>query len=206
MNKLRFVMMWCLLLGILVSCGDKEDDASPAAAVELDYLPDTKGSTWNYGGTNPYSLTATGNTKVVDGKTYSEFETKQGNETRKSYLLKEKGVYTGIGMDPSLSNDISLTFLKEETPVGKAWYQTNTINGFETKMTFTIIAKDITKTVEGKTYKEVIHVQAKTSVIFMDMEIDSGVNTNYYWAKGVGLILTDAGQHGNIPLMTYSIK
>ncbi len=205
MNKLRFVLVWCLMLGIMVSCGDKDDDASPAAA-ELDYLPSTKGSTWNYGGTNPYSMTATGNTKVIDGKTYSEFETKQGNETRKSYLLKEKGVYTGIGMDPSMSNDIALTFLKEETPAGKPWYQTNTINGFETKMTFTIIAKDMTKTVEGKTYKEVIHVQARTAVIFMGMEMDSGIAADYFWAKGVGLVLSDFGQHGNVPLMTYSIK
>ncbi|PKV76007.1 hypothetical protein [Pontibacter ramchanderi] len=205
MNKLRFVMMWCLLLGILVSCGNKDDDASPATEAELDYFPSTKGSTWSYGGTNPYTLTATGNTKVIDGKTYSEFETKDGNELRKSYLLKEKGVYTGVGMDPTIGN-IALMFLKEETPEGKPWYQTNVMNGIDTKMTFTIIAKGMTKTVEGKTYKNVIHVQAKTSITFMGMEIDSGIETNYFWAKGVGLILTDIGEFGNIPLMTYSIK
>lgn len=73
MNKLRFVMMWYLMLGVLVSCGDKDDDASPAAAVELDYQPTTKGSTWTYGGTAPYTITATGNTKVIEGKTFSEF-------------------------------------------------------------------------------------------------------------------------------------
>lgn len=204
MNKLRFVLIWCLMLGIMVSCGDKDEDTSPATT-ELDYFPTTKGSTWNYGGTNPYSVTATGNTKVIEGKTYSEFETKQGSETRKSYLLKEKGVYTGIGMDPTIGN-IALTFLKEETPEGKPWFQTNVMNGIDTKTTFTIIAKNMTKTVEGKTYKEVIHVQTKTSITFMEMEIDSGIEMNYFWAKGVGLILTDAGQYANIPLMTYSIK
>jgi hypothetical protein len=204
MNKLKFLLMWCLMLGILVSCGDKDDDASPSTA-ELDYQPSTKGSTWSYGGSSPYTLTATGNTKVIEGKTFAEFETKQGNETRKSYLLKEKGVYTAIGMDPT-AGDIALTFLKEETPAGKPWYQTNVINGVETKLTFTIIAKGITKTVEGKNYKDVIHVQATTAVTFMGMEIDMGVATDYFWAKGVGLILSDAGQYGNFPLMTYTIK
>ncbi len=205
MNKLSFLMMWCLLLGILVSCGDKDDDASPSKAAELDYQPATKGSTWSYGGSSPYTLTATGNTKVIDGKTFAEFETKQGSEIRKSYLLKEKGVYTAIGMDPT-AGDIAITFLKEETPEGKPWYQTNVINGIDTKLTFTIIAKGMTKTVEGKQYKDVIHVQATTSIIFMGMEVDMGVATDYYWSKGVGLILTDAGQFGNFPLLTYSIK
>lgn len=204
MNRLRFLMMWCLVLGIMVSCGDKEDDASPKTA-ELDYLPTTQGSTWSYGGSSPYSLTATGKTKVIDGKTYSEMETKQGNETRKSYVLKEKGVYTAIGMDPSLG-DIALTFLKEETPVGKPWFQTNTINGVQTKMTFTIIEKGITKTVQGNTFKDVIHVQMNSTYTFMGMEMDLGIPTDYYWAKGVGLILTDMGQMGNFPLMTYNIK
>ena len=40
----------------------------------------------------------------------------------------------------------------------------------------------------------------------MGMEIDSGVTSNYFWAKGVGLVLSDFGQHGNVELMTYTIK
>ena len=115
-------------------------------------------------------------------------------------------MYTAIGLNPTLSNELALIFLKEDAPVGQPWHQTNTINGFETKMTFTVIANGMTKTVEGKTYKEVIHVQARTSVTFMEMEIDSGVASDYFWAKGVGLILTDMGQMGNFPLMSYTIK
>ncbi|PVY39703.1 hypothetical protein C8E01_11092 [Pontibacter virosus] len=198
-------MMWCLMLGILVSCGDKDNDASPKETAELDYQPTTQGSTWSYGGSTPYTVLATGKTKMIDGKSYAEMETKRGSETGKSYLLKEKGVYTAIGMDPSLG-DVALTFLKEETPVGKPWEQSNVINGIQTKMTFTIIGKGISKTVEGKTFKEVIHVQMNATYTIMGTEVELGIPTDYYWAKGVGLILTDMGQLGNFPLLTYSIK
>lgn len=204
MGKLKFTIIWCLVLGILVSCGDKEEDTSPASA-ELDYMPSTKGSNWTYGGDMPYTVTSTGNTKVIDGKTFSEFETKQGNESGKSYLLKEKDVYTAIGLHPTMG-DVSIAFLKVETPEGKPWYQTNTINGVETKMTFTIIAKGISKTVEGKTFKDVIHVQMNTTYMVFGEEIELDLPTDYYWAKGVGLILTDFGQLGKAPLMTYNIK
>ncbi|TPE42953.1 hypothetical protein [Pontibacter mangrovi] len=204
MNKLRFAIIWCLLLGILVSCGDKEEDPSPTTA-ELDYQPYSKGSTWTYGGDKPYTITATGNTKEIEGKTFSEFETKQDSETWKSYFLKEKDVYTAVGMHPTMGN-IAIDFLKVETPEGKPWYQTNTINGIETKMTFTIIAKGLSKTVEGKTYQDVIHVQMNSTYIFMGEEVELDLPTDYFWAKGVGLILTDAGPLGKMPLTTYNIK
>ncbi|WP_439882654.1 hypothetical protein ACSX1A_05675 [Pontibacter sp. MBLB2868] len=203
MNKLKLMFIWCLMIGIMTSCGNDED-ATPASA-EQDYVPTTKGSTWSYGGASPYTLTATGNTKVIDGKTYAEMETKQGSETRKSYVLKEKGVYTAIGMDPTMGN-FALMFLKEETPVGKPWFQTSTINGMDATMTFTILEKGATKTVQGNTFKDVIHVEMVSTYTQAEMGIEFNLTSEYYWAKGVGLILSDLEQVGEIPLMTYSIK
>ncbi|RDV14521.1 hypothetical protein DXT99_14060 [Pontibacter diazotrophicus] len=204
MYKLKQLLILCLIAGALVSCG-KETDPEPVSTAEQDYLPTTKGSTWEYGGISPYTLTATGETKVINGKTFHVMETTEGTEKRKSYLLKEKGVYTGIGMHPELG-DVEIAILKEETPIGKPWEQTNTINGVETKMTLSIVAKGVSKTVEGKTYQNVINVKMETSYIFMGIEIDSDVTTNYYFAKGVGIILSDFGAMGQVPLLTYDVK
>jgi hypothetical protein len=205
MNKLKYLLIWCLVLGTFISCGDKEDEGEPASAAQQDYLPTTKGSTWNYGGITPYTLTVTGATKVVNGKTYYEMETKQGSDVRKSYVVKDKGVYTAIGFVPN-SGEIELSILKEETPVGKPWEQTNVINGVETKMACTIVEKDVTKTVEGKTYKNVINVQMVTTFLFKGQDLGTAITTNYYYAKGVGLILSDFGAQGQVPLLTYDVK
>jgi hypothetical protein len=205
MNKLKLLFFWCLLLGTFVSCGDKDDDPQPASTAEQDYIPTTKGSNWTYGGVRPYSYRVTGGTKVIDGLTYVELETTAGSETAKSYLIKDKGVYTTIGFVPN-SGDIKIAILKEETPVGKPWEQKNVINGVETKMTFTIVEKDVTKTVEGKTYKNVINVKMVTTYTFMGVDFDTAITTNYYFAKGVGLILTDVESYGQIPLLSYTVK
>jgi hypothetical protein len=204
MNKLKLVIIWCLLLGAFSSCSDK-DDPEPDAKIELDYQPTTQGSTWAYGGSSPYTVTATGKTKVINGKTFNEMETREGNETRLSYVHKENGVYTADGMEEAFAG-VALVFLKDKVPVGESWTETVMMDGFETKMTFSIEAKDITKTVEGKTYQNVIHVRMNTAIVWMGMEVDLGAPFNYFWAKGVGLILTDAGTYGNYPLESHTIK
>lgn len=204
MNKLKLVIIWCLFLGAFSSCSDK-DDPEPGASAELDYQPTTQGSTWSYGGSSPYTVNATGKTKEVSGKIFYEMETKEGDATRLSYVHKANGVYTVEGMEEAFAG-VALVFLKDNAPVGDTWTETVAMDGIETKMTFSIEAKDITKTVEGKTYQNVIHVRMNTAVVWMGMEIDMGVPMDYFWAKGVGLILTNAGDHGNYPLKSHSIK
>ncbi|MBF9252551.1 hypothetical protein I2I11_04530 [Pontibacter sp. 172403-2] len=204
MNKIKFLLIWCLAVGTLMSCG-KEDDPEAAPGAELDYLPTTTGSTWTYGGISPYTLTVTGTTSVINGKTYHEMESKQGTSVNKSYVLKEKGVYTAVGMVPAVGS-LEIAILKEETPVGEPWEQTTSINGIDTKMTLTIVEKNVSKTVEGKTYNNVINVKMETSYIFMGEDLGVGLTTHYYFSKGIGLILSDFGANGQVPLLTYNIK
>jgi hypothetical protein len=205
MNKFTLLMIWCLVVGTLVSCSKDAADPAPAPTVEQDYMPTTAKSTWTYGGSSPYILTVTGATKVINGKTFYEMETKDGATTRKSYLLKDNGVYTGIGLVP-ISGSLEITILKDKAPVGESWEQISTINGVDTKIKLVIVEKDLSKTVEGKTYKNVIHVKMETTMSFMGEEIDLGLTSHFYFAKGVGLILSDLGDQAQAPLLTYDVK
>jgi hypothetical protein len=204
MNKLTFLMIWCLVVGTLASCSKDEAETAPVPGTEQDYMPSTAHSTWTYGGTSPYTLTATGATKVINGKTYYEMEEKKGTETNKYYLLKDKGVYTVIGMI-SGTGSLEIPILKEDTPVGKPWEQTGTINGADTKMTFVIVEKDVSKTVEGKTYKNVINVKMDMAFSLMGVPL-GGLTGHFYFSKGVGLILQDFGAGEEAPLLTYEVK
>ncbi len=215
MNKIRLYFIWCLVIGALVSC-DKKADSDTTPAVEQDYQPTTAGSVWTYGGTTPYTLTATGVTKTMNGKLYYEMETKQGTSVSKSYVLKENGNYTGIGMVPGMG-PLEMTVLKDNVPVGHSWEQATTTSGIDTKLTYTIVEKNVTKAVEGKTYNDVIHVKLTYGYSFEGVDFglgedfdlgDLGLNleAHYYFAKGVGLILSDAGTYGQLPLVSYNVK
>lgn len=202
MNKLKFIMIWCLLVGTLMSCG-KEGDPEPEAG-DLDYFPATAGSNWTYGGVSPYSVRAKGTTTVIDGKTYHVLETTSGSGVQESYLLKENGTYIGRGMDPRMSG-VELVFLKEGAAVGEYWIQQHVINGMNAAMKTMVMEKDITKEVGGKTYEHVIKTRLEMTYTYQGMEIGTFI-TDYYWAKGIGLVLSDFGPQGQVPLMSYEIR
>ncbi|MGV3541416.1 MAG: hypothetical protein ACO1OQ_16490 [Rufibacter sp.] len=200
MNKLRTLLLWCLVAGLLTSCGDKDDE--PTAS--LDYAPSTAGSTWTYGGAATYTNTALGTTKTMNGKTFHEFETKQGTSKTAAYLSKENGVYTSMGSDPRAAG-VEMTVLKEHEPVGATWTQTAVVNGVTTNYTYTIVGKGVTKTVGGKEFKEIIQVKLETVFTFMGMEVPAPV-ANYYHAKGIGMVMADFGPQGAVVLKSYTVK
>ncbi len=216
MNKIKLYLIWCLVIGTLVSC-DVKENSDPTPAAEQDYLPTSVGTTWTYGGTMPYTATITGATKNINGKVYSEAETKQGSSVSKSYLLKENKAYTAIGMVQGMGS-LAMVILKEDAAVGDSWEQTTITNGVNTKLTFTIAEKNISKTVGGKSFDDVIHVNLKYGYSFdgedfglgedFDLGTELGFNltADYYFAKGVGLILSDLGSYGQMPLVSYNVK
>lgn len=223
MNKFRLVLLWCLLVGTIVSCSKKdEEDPQPATSTSNDYFPTTANSSWEYGGDDPYKGSVTGATKVINGKTYFELETARDSDIQKSYLRKENGAYWALGM--MNAETIEMVVLKDNVPVGNSWeykipFDEMELEGFteedkealeifaglETKIKYTIAEKDITKTVAGKTFNNVIHVKYDASVSFSGQDMPLAT-THYYFAKGVGLILSDLGEFGQYPLLKYAIK
>jgi hypothetical protein len=223
MKKIRLVLLWCLLVGTIASCSKKDDEEpQPATTASNDYFPTTAKSSWEYGGDDPYKGSVSGATKVIDGKTYFELETTRGTDVQKSYLRKENGAYWALGMMNSES--IEMVVLKDNVPVGNSWeyripfdqmeleglteedkQALEIFEGLETKIKYTIAEKDITKTVEGKSYNKVIHVKYDASVTFFGQDMPLATS-HYYFAKGIGLILSDLGEYGQYPLLKYDIK
>ncbi|MBB6612693.1 hypothetical protein H7F15_16745 [Pontibacter sp. Tf4] len=204
MNKLKLILLWCLVVGALASC-TKEDDTTPNLEAAEDYFPTTAGSNWTYGGAIQYTARVTGNTKEINGKTYFEYETQQGSTSNKSYLLKENGNYSAVGFMPN-TGQMEIFILKEESIAGKPWVQEFTINGVLTTLTMSVEQKGITKTVGDKTFDDVVNVKAIYTYSYMGQDLGTEIVANYYYAKGVGLILSDFGAQGQVKLLSYEIK
>lgn len=163
----------------------------------------------------PNTATITDATKNLNGKVYSEAETKQGSRVSKSYLLKVNKVYTDIGMVQGMSS-LAIVILKEDAAVGESQEQTTINTGVITKLTFTIADKNISKTVGGKSFENVIHVNLKYSYSldgedfglgeYFDLGTELGLDltADYYFAKGVKLILSALDLHGQRSLVSYS--
>jgi hypothetical protein len=170
-----------------------------------DYWPTAINNTWTLqqNGTNlaPMKIVST---ETINGNLYYKFATQSSNgATNNNYLRKSGGSYFLRTSDTSLNlsgltgtqTGFEFTVLKDNIPVNGTWdgtyNQTTTYTGIPsitqtTDYTGTILAKDVTETVNGVTYNNVIKLkiqQETTSTGLLSI-----VNTEYWFAKNVGII------------------
>lgn len=215
MTQSRFVIALYAVIVLFTSC-QKEITGDIIPKGTDTYQPVTLNSYWKYkdSATGVISTTTSLNTtKVIDNKTYYVFKSESaGQPAQESYIRISNNLYAVFG---SLNNfgTIELIYLYDNKPPGFTWsYIAGIVNGFPAKINGKIIATDISKTVNGKNYTNVIHTQ-------FNLEYDLGAGYqrfavyDYYVAKNIGIIRaeTDINASGSVyktvsELLDYSIK
>ncbi|KAA8478497.1 hypothetical protein F1649_17475 [Arcticibacter tournemirensis] len=182
------------------------------------YQPLTKGSFWTYSSTQndveyTTTTTLTGNTRVFSSNIFWEGETvAAGAETRMSYyyygdhqyILKDDDFFEGANTE--------LVYLNDTASVGYSWTQSLTIAEMPARFLGSIKERGITKTVNGRTFKNVIH-----TTVLLQYQLTGAYETyatyDFYIAKNVGVIETDTmidmlgvKFESSLVLKDYSIK
>lgn len=161
-----------------------------------DYYPLAVGNTWTYKLMDGRTFTIT--VSGVDGATFKMFNSLM-NTT--SNLRKEGGEYLTDGYEPGKW----LVMLKDDLKSGDTWQVTFTANGIETILIYTVKEAGTSREVEGRTYKDVVFIDAESRMSMNGTPILMKFSTQYYYAKGVGLVLTTASGD-SMPLMEYELK
>lgn len=202
--KLNLLALSCLIAFGLSSC--KKDDSEPVIADyhqnSSSYYPVTKNSKRTYetsmsGTVITYQETITGATKVFDGKTYYEAEVKTTNQAdSKSYFYEGNNTYRTLTIIPGYNIELSLEYLNDKEPVGFSWTKNvtpdGTVNGIDAQIIGTIKEKNLTKTVKGKTYNNVIHTQLELQYDYLGTGFETSTTYDFYVAKSIGVILGDS--------------
>jgi hypothetical protein len=175
------------------------------------YWPLAMGNSWTFSeGTNTQPMTIT-STVVEDGFTYYKMENLFGDSTANqtgvaTYLARyDNGKYrikasVEIGSTPQMPDaEVSpyeYSIVRDDLPVGGTWEedveQTTTYTGMPPIITNNnfkgrIIAKDVTISVNGRTYTNILQSELTLSVSFPDLPMPPTVVTTTYWfAKDIG--------------------
>ena len=188
-----------LLFLTLVFAGcDKDDDPTPPV-VTVNYQPTTTGSTWIYETTNKitsakatYAVTVKGTDSAINGKTYKVFTNTSGAN---DYYFNNGTEYYQFGGIAGITNATELLYLKANVTAGTTWEETKSvtipgIGAASVKLTYTLVEKVATMTVEGNTYSNVLHVKVDLSSITV-----SGIpvtiasqDIHFFYAPSVGRI------------------
>lgn len=159
------------------------------------YYPLAPGNKWEY--------------KQKDSSIYSNTVLSiNGNlATMKNSLQAEPSVVkieNGCMYNELMGKDNFQLWLKDDMQKGETWEAAFTANGLDSVLCFTVKETGILKEVEGKNYTDVVMLEAESKIKMNGNLISTNFFTQYYYAKGVGLILTTSGMgdyHGLVSCM-----
>ncbi len=203
-----------------INLDDIQDPNNPTNPVDPgvssgDYWPRAINNEWFFEqtGTNDITYKMIG-TDVFNGQTYYKFapisvgtassDNTWLNKNGASYTFKYGDVtFDAGGLSGSITG-FEVLFLKDDLAVNETWSgtftQTTTYTGIppinqSTNYVGTILAKDVTETVDGETYNDVIKSKIVQTTSFSG--VSTVTTTEYWFAKDVGPIRIYTTQTGN---------
>lgn len=159
------------------------------------YQPVTTNSYWKYkytaGYTGESSGSISGKTVTNNGVVYYEISSAVNTTAKSYYGIKDRNYYMkAAGVSPSTGApvDLYIHYLNDTASVGYTWNtDAGSGNGFKAYIDGEIKERDLTLTVQGKTYKEVIHSSVVLSYDILGTIMSFG-GYEFYVAKNIGVV------------------
>ena len=222
MSNLKFAFLSLIVSFVFISC--QRDPVSPnpqsgGNGGASSYNPTTVGSWWKYKDSTTGGLSTTtiaSRTKTINGILYAAMVSEIPSQDTAWVSSAQPNYYTyakGVSPNTGASYDILFHYLNDTASVGYTWrYTAGQGNGFTAYIRTTILERNISMTVAGKSYNNVIHTKVLWTYDVMGTLMDAMLY-DYFIAKGVGIIKVRsegltllAGFKGCSDLTDYGIK
>ena len=163
----------------------------------MQYYPLAPGNQWTY--------------RQKDGSTYTNAVTAMEGPviTMKNSTVAEPTrvkVESGVMDNELMAPGNFQPWLKDVMHQGDTWEAAFTANGLNSIMAFTVKEAGSSKVVNGKSYPDVIMLEAESKIIMNGNQISTNFFTQYYYAKGVGLILTTSSMGDEHVLVSCEVN
>jgi hypothetical protein len=149
--------------------------------------------------------------KQKDGNTYvNKVTAANGNEfsmhniaANTSSVVKTDG--TIITTDALEAGNFQ-QWLNNDAKKGDTWEIQFKANGLDCILIMTVKETGISKEVEGKAYSNVLFVEAENKIIMNGTLMPLNFFTQYYYADGIGLVLTTSSAGDRHALVDYKLN
>jgi hypothetical protein len=210
-----------LLLLLIATCicilGCKKDKIEAPSL--NDYLPLTDGSVWKYsygsdgGHTDTLTITMTGGTTKINGKTYYNVTSTYKEGFSLGYFYAGNHFYATRTAAVGSNAAMEFQLLNDTASVGYHWVTRPTDDGkvgdTPAQTVSTIMEKGISRSINGRTFNDVIHTKVEVQYDY-GTGFQTFVTYDFYLAKGVGLIESDSNTLDSFfekeTLFDYTIK
>lgn len=161
------------------------------------YYPLAVGNTWTY--------------KTQDGQSFTNTVTELNGDVftmmnsmmpRPQSVRRDGDTFLADNFEPG---NFQL-FLKENPEPGETWdviFRANNINNI---LTLTVKETGISKEVEGKTFDDVMLMEGDMKINVNGNIMSANYVVQYFYARGVGLVLTSSSFGDSVGLVSYELK
>jgi hypothetical protein len=148
--------------------------------------------------------------KQKDGSTYSNRVTGvSGNDftmhnsaAGTSTIVRREG---GLLFTDALEAGNFQLWLDSDLQAGQSWEVKFKANGLDCILVMTVKETGISKEVEGKTYTNIICIEGENKLMMNGNLMALNFFTQYYYADGIGLVLTTSSAGDSHSLVNYSL-
>lgn len=160
------------------------------------YYPLKTGNRWEYKNNDGSTFT-----NVVESEDNGVFSMSNSTVAHLTQVKKEGNTlftdsYEAGNLQP---------FLKEDAAAGDAWEIKYKANGIDSILNVVVKSTGTEKEVSGKSYTDVMEMEGMMSFNVNGNIINAGTSYQWFYAKGVGLILTTSSLGDNMPLINYTV-
>lgn len=160
------------------------------------YYPLAANNEWQYkqkdGSTYHNKVTA------ANGNEYTMFNSAANSQS----VVKTDG---NLMSTDALEKDNFQPWLPNDAKKGDSWEVHFKANGLDCILVMTVKETGGTKEVEGKSYQNIIFIEAENKIIVNGNLMPLNFFTQYYYADGVGLILTTSSAGDSHALVEYKL-
>jgi hypothetical protein len=190
--------LFLLFAAILFFTACNKNDSNTTTTSDA-YINTTAGSNWSYQemdssaatpSSSDYTVTSTSQDTMINGRKYHVYAYSYGGSKYISHTGTDYYEYDSI----PVAGNVDRLFLKDNASVGTTWSQTVNLNipnspipAVPVTLNNKVVEKGISRTVNGKTYTNVIHVASSiTSSLIPSAALSSSLDG--YYAPNYGMI------------------
>lgn len=164
---------------------------------ETVYYPLAVGNTWKY-----QMKDGSFYTNSVTAGNASEFTMVNSLMNKNQIMRKENDLYLTDAFEDGTIN----TLLKDNATLGETWEIKFKANGLDSLLIMTVKEIGSSKEINGKLFENVMMIDAESKIIMNGNTMALNFFTQYYYAKGVGLILTTSSMGDSQSLVEFKLS
>lgn len=163
------------------------------------YYPLAPGNSWTYRQSDGSTFTNT--VTSADLSVPGKFTMVNSVLAKDQFIRKEGPAYLTDSFEPGNYQ----VLLRDDLEAGDSWEIKFKANGLDSVLSMKVKEKGASREIEGKTFRDLLVLEGESKVLVAGNLMSINFFTQYYYAPGIGLVMTTANSKDPMSLVSWKL-